>query len=772
MGNAGKKLAGKRVAGSTATGQSSLDMFSEPRALGRRLVLHFLISERPRFDRIEFHGNHGKGYEYLQYGADPNAEHGFSDTKVAVALPNFILDSLAGILQSPPQKLVWEKAPDTLGASLINALLKNNHGWYFLFTEHDGEYGRRNHVRRIFGGLKRDCVYLEWDFLAPDCIEVYLNKRLVPEGEIAALAERFRKANDLPPPTYSKVEPAPASPDKPREDEPAKVDAEVEDPPKPKEPVPEKQPAPPGSPPVEPQPTPPPPEPQFPPTPNPAPIDPRLFEISNPQKLEWDDFDPLINFGAEGSDSDVWRIRDASEGVLIFGAVGSGKTSATGSLLATQYLQAGYGGLVLTAKPDEAARWLKLCHQTGRMADCVHITPGSGHKLNILQYEVERPRDPMGLTDDLIALMRSLIEASAGADGAKERDGFWVRSVNDFMRRLFDLFQIAKVPITMNALRRFAQSTPNKPDKSWQGIPGFSNVIEQAQANAVKGSADDQRLFQEAFDYWTSAFKQQYGGTQTGILTSFTSMAAVISGRGIYDLICTETNITPEAILSGKIVILDFPVKESVQGGYLVQSAWKLLFQHAVEHRADKGRKTARPVFLWEDEAHLFITHHDTDFQPTARDCRVSHVMLSQNLHNFLHRGHSHSACMAVFAAMNTNIFHTNPDTDTNRWASAKIGNIRKMRLRSSGAVRPFKQEDFSLFPKSPDAFSGKGGLSIDGGFEPAFPPEDFAKLKRGGDGTCHALIFWLAHEFAVNHGRNFCVREFQQEPKLNPNKT
>jgi len=53
------------------------------------------------------------------------------------------------------------------------------------------------------------------------------------------------------------------------------------------------------------------------------------------------------------SGADAWTIRDACEGCQIFGVTGSGKTSGSGAALARAFLRAGFGGLALTAKPDE-----------------------------------------------------------------------------------------------------------------------------------------------------------------------------------------------------------------------------------------------------------------------------------------------------------------------------------------------------------------------------------------------------------------------------------
>ena len=244
-------------------------------------------------------------------------------------------------------------------------------------------------------------------------------------------------------------------------------------------------------------------------------------------------------------------------------------------------------------------------------------------------------------------------------------------------------------------------------------------------------------------------------------------MADALNARGIKEIIGMETNVTPEMILSGKIVILDFPIKGSVSGGLMVQAAWKLLFQQAIERRADKNKPTARPVFLWEDEGHEFFSHHDVRFQPTARDCRVSHVIMSQNIHNFLHLGHDAHAVYAVFAAMNTYIFHTNGDHETNSWASQRIGDERKTTLKSSGLFRDIPKEELPFFEnRRPDVMKSAGGFTLGEEKKRPVPPEDFGKLKKGGDGTCEAIILWLSQQFAANGGKSYNRIWFEQEKR------
>ena len=502
--------------------------------------------------------------------------------------------------------------------------------------------------------------------------------------------------------------------------------------------------------------------------PAPPPIDPKLFQIINTYGHTWDDYEPLLNFGNSDNDADVWRIRDACEGVLIFGAVGSGKTSGSGSAIARAYLQAGFGGLVLTAKPDEARRWVRMCQESGRAGDFVHVTPGSGHRLNILQYETQRPGDRMAVTDDLITLFRCILDVITRDKGGRgTNDDFWTRATNQLMRKLFDLFLLAGEPLAMDRFVRFMNLAPQDNDTDWTKIKLFADLIHRAKANANKGSEADRRIFQEVFEYWTQDLPRVTEATRSGIVTGFSAMADSLSGRGIYEMMATGTNITPEMILSGLVVILDVPLKGNVQGGLMVQAIWKLLFQQAAERRADKGLPSARPAFLWEDEGHMFFSKNDVDFQPTARDIRAPHVILSQNMHNFLQQGHDTHAMNAVFSAMNTCIFHCNGDLETNRWSSQRIGEVKKLKLTTDGLFRHLKDKDIKfLEDRRPEEMENVGTMKVIEETKAALRPEDFMKLKRGGEGTCEAVVLWLAHQFAVNQNRNFCVVTFEQEPK------
>ena len=815
---------------SDSSAVSAMELFSgappsEARQQGRRLVLKFLSREKPELDRIEFCA---QGYptvkpRHLQKADDSNPGQSIRAAAVTRAMPLLFLDYLCARMQTPPKACHMEGETGSPAATIGGALSDTDGSWRNLFFE-DGI----NRVGKVFGGTNFHgkgagprVVYIQPDYLPPDCIDVYWRGELVTKPEeLRELTGLFRKAWKLPPSTEQelpeeKPEPPPpveAPPPKPEASKPEPAPPTKTEPPKPTAKAPEEpdlqsallsetlekphqdDPYPDVSgPTVELKPWTSPEElaaaaadatdgnlffefksPEGEETesevqsdPDPKPIPRELFEIHNPNGDEWDDMEGLLNFGNDGSDLDVWRIRDACEGTLIFGAVGSGKTSGSGATVARAFLQAGFGGLVLTVKPDEAARWERMCRETGRECDFIHVTPTSGYKLNFLQYELKRPGERLAVTEDLITLFRALINVMSRSKGERKNDEFWTNTTNQLMRKLVEVFLLADEPVSLDRMVRFLNRAPLDKDADWRNTEMFADVLQRAQVFAkTEGSEIDRRVFGDCLEYWTQTFPKITDATRSGFITSFTSMADVLSGRGIHEILASDTNLTPEMILSGKVVVLDIPLKGNVQGGLMVQAMFKLLFQQAVERRIDKGKPTARPAFLWEDEGHMFFSQNDVNFQPTARDVRAPHVILSQNLHNFYQQGHNQHAIEAVFSAMNTLFFHTNGDMTTNKWASEKIGEIRSLKLTTDGLLRPMETKDYTFWERRPEEVKNVGKMGIKEEKKSGLPPEDFAKLKRGGDGMCEAVLLWLSHQFAANGNRNFCVVTFAQEPK------
>ena len=90
-----------------------------------------------------------------------------------------------------------------------------------------------------------------------------------------------------------------------------------------------------------------------------------------PPMQPWDGRRALIRW----DNRDVWTIEESYEGMQVWGDIGSGKSSTIARVTAAAMLRAGYGGLVLTVKPEDTDEWRRNLAENGRMEDGVFFGP-------------------------------------------------------------------------------------------------------------------------------------------------------------------------------------------------------------------------------------------------------------------------------------------------------------------------------------------------------------------------------------------------------------
>lgn len=756
----------------TAPESGESPSFSEPYRRGRRLILRFGGEESPVLQRVEFQVRAGQA-DHLERD---DSNKGFDWDKFAQALSLFFIRyrlwDLAG------QRDIFYfcgSRRNSLAASLGDGIYGSN-PFQDLFSDPALHKNDQKLLKKIFGGdyvggkssnAPERRITARLNQLPPDCVSIYWR----PKGELTEVADLQLLEKRLCLSLGIPIEPA--KPKTPKES------LAPEPPPKP--PVGEGSSPPPqtkpdnlktDSPPTateltgenpanQPEPSSSSIIPELIPF-DPGPIDPKLFTVAHGNGL-WPDDAPLISYG-KGMD---WTLRNAFEGVLILGATGSGKTSGSGASLAEAFLQAGFGGLILTVKTNEADHWRKLCARCGREQDLIVVRKGGPWSLNILAYEAQRPGQGGGLSANMVAFCRNLLSIAARNKGHGVSEQFWQSATDQLLNATFDLFLLAGGAITFDRLANFIAAAPTDKvpttEAGWLKVPVFGSVL--TKARAAVSSNEDIRILKRTTDYWFKIYPGLASKTRTSITLGVFALLDTFRGRDIPAIVSSDTNLTPESIMSGKIVILDLPLKEFGQTGLLVQSAWKYLFQMALERQANAGDPRRRPVFLWEDEGQYFFSEHDNRFQDTARSARVSRVILSQNLHNFYKEfgENGGAAANSVFGNLNTKIFHANTDPFTNEWASKHFGQVIRTRLTISQNPPPPSRGFFDSMRQWYEPTSNTG-FSHGEQWEPAVRPEEFNCLRNGGrhnNFEVDAYVTWPG--LADEDGHHYIKTIFQQ---------
>lgn len=483
----------------------------------------------------------------------------------------------------------------------------------------------------------------------------------------------------------------------------------------------------------------------------------------------WDMSEPLLHFGGE---ENAWTLQDACEGTLILGATGSGKTSGSGALVSKACLSGCFGGIVLTAKEDEAVHWQRAAEQLGRSEQICLVQPGGPFKFNFLDYQTKLPESQGGSVENTVELFHAILESYSR--NKRKADSFWANTSKQLLRNLVRIIRGARVNFDLMVIRAFLSEVP--PDATvaatgaWKTSPTFGRLI--GNARVLSRGTPDERFVDEAARYWTVDLPNLADKTRSIVVMDLVSMLDLFFDPAVWDLFCGETTITPEAVFDGAILVIDLPIKKYLSIGRIAQIIWKHLFQLAVERRSDPNDSTRRPVFLWADEAQNFWSDSDGLFQATARSSRCATVYLTQNIPGFYAQVGGELARERVdgfLANLCTKIFHNNNDPATNHWAAEQLGKSMQYRASISSGEEP-----------SPASFLSKG---IGGFFEmlsghrlsrvstnPVLDfevqPSAFAKLRTGSAkhrGLVDAYIVKSGSSFGAT-GKHYLKAIFQQE--------
>lgn len=456
---------------------------------------------------------------------------------------------------------------------------------------------------------------------------------------------------------------------------------------------------------------------------------------------------PLIDFGC----GENMTLRHAVEGVQIFGATGSGKTSGSGATLARAFLNNRFGGIILTAKPEELDTWRHYFVETGRSKeDLVVIDPrgrwewsgdelrlgvGDPLQFNFLDHEASRldqaTEHALPLTLNVVTLF--LTTLSTGEGISTENDPYWGDALRELLTHAVDLVVmgteaeagIARLSLADMAavIRSAPQSRDEVQSPTWQKNSRCFALLRAAAANAQALEQKAPGRFEDVRGtaaYWLADFPSLADRTRSIILSSFTSKAAGILRSPLRRMFCSDTSpeACPTATHGGRVILLNLPVKEFGEVGRFAQVVYKTVWQRATERRNLAGNW--RPVFLWADESQHFVTNEDMLFQQTARSRWAATVYLTQNIpsyHAALGGRNAQAITESLLGNLQTKIFHNNSDPTTNEWAERLFAKDTSHRRGTSFGLEQNQGLTTNIQESS----------------EPVVPAIRFTKLRKGG---------------------------------------
>ncbi len=504
---------------------------------------------------------------------------------------------------------------------------------------------------------------------------------------------------------------------------------------------------------------------------------------------------PLLQFSQNNKTVD-WTVRNAVEGVQIFGGIGSGKSSGSGRFLALKYLQAGFGGLVLTVKQDEKELWEEYCRISGRIDDLLVVEPGQNNYFNFLDFEYQSAANGSAMTDNVMQVLKTVIRASEEKSSGKSDDPFWETALDMLIYHVIDLCRLAYGNLSVDHMYYIVQSLPKnietaksvrsaiendfseriKDEKlnpyeralrkayqniklqiyEWESKQDREEMQELRDHNLYEDRVvemiPDARLFNLVEEFFNESFASLGEKTRSIIDFSFSGFLFRLLRDPIYSIFCKNpSTFTPNDCLNGKIILINLPVKLYTKVGRDCQIMFKYIWQRAMEKRNVKNNP--RPVFLWADEAQHFLHEHDSEYQATARSSRITTVYISQNLPNYyanmggVKADHRVKSFLGTLA---TKIFHANADIETNNYASELIGdNSFETTIQTTNdSGQPIIKKEISTVRIA--------------------KPEKFIRLKTGGEQNGYNVNAYVHVQGSLlAESQNVNIKTFNQNYKL-----
>src|SRR5215813_2872718 len=213
----------------------------------------------------------------------------------------------------------------------------------------------------------------------------------------------------------------------------------------------------------------------------------RRWQVAPVQSpTEWSLDLPLVRFSRR--EADVWTLRDACQGVLIMGENGSGKTSGSGGLLARKYLEAGFGGLALCFKTDEAALWQRYLKRAGRENDGRFFSVDNAFGFNFMDYEAHE--SGVDFAENLVTLLVDIASIQKRTEASGSEAHFWLPQKKKLIRNAIELLLLAEEPVQLRALYEMILAAPKMPDDvstaKWQEGSCLFHLLERAEERARK----------------------------------------------------------------------------------------------------------------------------------------------------------------------------------------------------------------------------------------------------------------------------------------------
>lgn len=424
--------------------------------------------------------------------------------------------------------------------------------------------------------------------------------------------------------------------------------------------------------------------------------------------------DPLRRILYWFSPDDPITAETLAAGVLLTGSPGSGKTSAVLKHLVMAMLRAGYGGLFLTARPDDTANYVRYIEEAGRSRDLIVFNAQSGDCFDPLFYLFSRPGRTGGNLETVVDMFTTLL-AIGRSQNESSSDRFWELAAEELMRNCMVLLSLGGRPISITSINELIDSLPTVPGDhltpDYQSESFCARLLADVRERQEQFTSDEWSDASVALHYALHRWPSLDDKVRSSVLATWGGLASKFRFAPLSRIFSSgRCTLIPEMTTQErKLLILDFPYLEAGETNRLITCLVKLTFINGWLRR--DIHRHPEMAFIVSDECqyHVLPRGRDNYFMQTARGARIISIAATQNLLNISEQFAEQSfgtKTKAWCANIGIKIALQQADPDTNEYYAKVIGREYRMlsNWNAGGQVSAGAHEHLA-FILEPDEF-------------------------------------------------------------------
>jgi type IV secretory pathway TraG/TraD family ATPase VirD4 len=367
-------------------------------------------------------------------------------------------------------------------------------------------------------------------------------------------------------------------------------------------------------------------------------------------------------------------LADAAQNILIFGGIGSGKTTRAVQPLLLQLLDQDSGGLIFDIKGDFKHAVLKIA---GALERRITVIGPEHTQMNLIS----------GLNPEVAA---SFLKSALLLSARGNTDSFWIDTASELCKNSLGILSFFQGRYSLSNLHAYLFDAAVREGVNDEANGKLSSLPER-----------DSRLLKTYLSYYETIFSSFDDKVKSGVNASVAQILSPFNHPDLVDAFCTDDRNAPlmEEVLNGTVFLVDMPLARWGLGGKVAYNFIKLRFFNVMQKRnVEPTWNKERPVFFMCDEFQEIVSANrdglsDLNFWDKSRSSKCIGIISAQAVSSFYAAIGNHDVANTLIQNFRQKICFRTEDKTTIELLNHLLGRVEVERVskqQSEGSSSSF----------------------------------------------------------------------------------